>query len=221
MNKKLLFILIILTLTISSCSLISDRPAVVRGSGNVISETRDVTGFTSISLEGSANVHVTMGTTESVVVSGEDNIVPLIETNVLKHELVIKTKPLMSYSTTRPVRVDVTMISLDQVSISGSGNLDVPELKADSFYANLAGSGNITLSGEANTTNFTISGSGNIFSDRLTAKTAKALISGSGNITMYASDALDATITGSGDIRYSGSPASLSKNVSGSGSIHE
>ncbi len=187
----------------------------------MISETRDVTGFTSISLEGSANVHVTLGNTESVVVSGEDNIVPLIETNVQNHQLIIKTKPLTTYTNTKPIEVKVAMISLERVSLSGSGNIDVPELKADSFKANLSGSGNITVNGTVNSLSFTLPGSGNIFGDQLKSKTATVVISGSGNVTVYASDALDAAISGSGDIRYSGSPANISKNVSGSGSIHQ
>jgi hypothetical protein len=221
MTKKILVLLIFGSLVLSSCFLIPDVPARVHGSGNVTSETRDATGFTSISVEGSANVNVAFGTKESVTITAEDNIAPLIETNVQNHQLVIKTKPQMSYSTNRPVIIDVTMVSLDSVSIGGSGNIDVPELTADAFKAEITGSGNITVRGTANSVNLTVSGSGNLYCDQLKAKTAVATLTGSGNITIYASDSLEATLSGSGSIRYSGNPAKVKKNVTGSGTIEE
>jgi hypothetical protein len=117
--------------------------------------------------------------------------------------------------------VKITLKSLDGVAISGSGNLDVPQYNGDKLTVGLPGSGNITLGGSANTVNIVLSGSGNIRSDKLTAKSATAMLSGSGSITVNASEQLDATVIGSGDIRYSGSPAKLTKIVTGSGNIHD
>jgi hypothetical protein len=221
MTKKILAILILGALIFSGCYLIPDVPGTVKGSGNVISESRDATGFTSISVEGSANVNVAIGTKESVVISGEENILPLIETNVENHQLVIKTKPQTNYTTTKPVLVKVTMISLEAISIGGSGNMDVPDLSGNAFKADLTGSGNITVKGSANSVKAMVSGSGHIYCGQLKAKTATAVLTGSGNITIYASDSLEATLSGSGSIRYSGNPANVKKNVTGSGTIKD
>ncbi len=221
MSKKFLTTLILGVWFLPGCSLIPDVPATVNGSGNVISETRAASGFTSISLESSADVNVTFGTAESVVITAEDNIAPLIETNVQNHQLIIKTRPLATFSTTKPVRINLTMKSLERVSMSGSGNINVPEVTGDAISVDMPGSGNITIGGTANSVNINMDGSGNIFCDKLITKSATVVLKGSGNITVYASDSLDATNSGSGDIRYSGSPASVSKKVTSSGSIHE
>ena len=44
-------------------------------------------------------------------------------------------------------------------------------------------------------------------------------VSGSGNARVYASGSLNATISGSGNVGYSGNPANVEKDISGSGEI--
>lgn len=219
MIRKTVAILILAALILPGCMFFPDTPAVVKGSGNVVSETREVSGITSIVLEGSADVNVTFGTTESLVITGEDNIIPLIETNVQNNQLTIKTKPLTTYSTTKPVVVNVTVTTLKGVSISGSGNITVPDMNSDTIHVDLPGSGTITLAGIVNSLDFDIGGSGNIFADELKAKSAKVVLGGSGTIKVNASESLDATLSGSGNILYSGNPPKITKNVTGSGSI--
>jgi len=180
-----------------------------------------VSGFAGIALDGSGDVQVTFGPSEAVTVEAEDNILPLIETVVENHVLVIRTKPNTTITPTKTIRVRVTMKSLDSVSVAGSGNITAPGMTGDVMKVSLPGSGTITLDGTINRVDIALHGSGNVYCDGLKAKTATVTLSGSGNVTVYASDSLDATISGSGDIRYSGNPAKITKSVSGSGSIHE
>jgi Putative auto-transporter adhesin, head GIN domain len=221
MTKKLFLILVFAALVLSSCMFIPDVPATVIGSGNVVSETREATGFTSVSLDGAEDVNIKFGDAESVVITGEDNIIFLIETNVQNHQLVIKTKPQMTYVAKKPITIDVTVVALDQVALNGSGNMNVSGYTGNSLTVGLDGSGNMILDGTADNLKITLGGSGNIEADQLQAKSATAVLNGSGNIMVYASDSLDATVSGSGNIRYSGNPAHVNKNVSGSGSISE
>jgi hypothetical protein len=44
-------------------------------------------------------------------------------------------------------------------------------------------------------------------------------VNGSGDITVKVVGTLDARISGSGDVRYKGTPAEIKKQVSGSGDI--
>ncbi len=219
MVKKILAIFTILAMSIAACSVFTVNLNIVKGSGNVSSETRNLSGFSGIDLQGSADVDVAFGEPESVVVEAEDNILPLIETKVQNGQLVISTKPNTNLSTTKPVRVHVKMKSLDAVSISGSGSVTAPGMIADSVKVDLSGSGNINLSGSAKNANITLGGSGNVLCDQLKASSVKVVVSGSGNAKVYASDSLDATVSGSGNIQYSGNPAQVNKNISGSGSI--
>lgn len=222
MNKRILVALIMLSLVTFACSAVTfniNPSQSVRGSGNVVSETRAVSGFSAISLQGSGDVDVVFGDSESAVVEADDNIVPLIETRVQNGRLVISTRNNTNYRTNKPVRIHVTIKTLDEIRLSGSGNINVPDLNGDSLQISLPGSGNITVVGAANNVDVSVSGSGNVICSSLKAKSATAKISGSGNIQVYASSSLDASISGSGTIMYSGSPVSVTKTVSGSGNI--
>jgi hypothetical protein len=222
MNKRFLVILIILSLATFACSAVTVNfgpSQTIQGSGEIVSETRNVSGFTALSLQGSADVDVTFGDAEAVVVEADDNILPLIQTNVQNGQLVISTKNNTNYQSAYPARVLVTMKSLDGLRLNGSGSINVSDLNGDSLQITLPGSGNITVQGTANSVNITLSGSGIVNCAELKAKSATAKISGSGNIDVYASSSLDARVSGSGVIKYSGNPVNVTKSVSGSGTI--
>ena len=96
--------------------------------------------------------------------------------------------------------------------------LGVP-LQTTSLLFELPGSGNITVTGAADSVNISLPGSGNIYCDGLKAKSATVTLNGSGNIKVFASQSLDASIRGSGEVRYDGNQAKVNKSVIGSGSI--
>jgi hypothetical protein len=221
MNKKIVILLLLLSFMLSACLGTPFNKQVIKGSGNLTSETRNVSGFSAVSLAGSGNVEVAFGPNETVIVEAEDNILPVIETVVEKGVLVIRTKPNYNIQATKPIQIYITMKSLDGVSISGSGNITVSDLNTNSFSVAMPGSGNITVGGTANNVNIALAGSGNILCENLKAKDATVTLNGSGNITVNASESLDASIKGSGDIHYSGNPTTVNKSVAGSGSIHE
>jgi hypothetical protein len=219
MTKKLSLMVAALMLALMACSMVSINTSTVVGSGKVTSQTRSATGFSSVVLKGSANVTITLGPSESIVVEGDDNILPLIETDVQNDQLVINTRPNTHLTTSNPVRVTVTVKTLKGVTLSGSGNMDVSGLEGGRLLFELPGSGNITVNGTADSVNVSLPGSGNIYCDGLKAKSASVTLNGSGNIKVYASDSLDASIRGSGEIRYAGDPVTVNKSVTGSGSI--
>lgn len=219
MWKKLLVVLMVAALFLPACSVAGNVLNVTRGSGNVIRETRNISGVTGIELAGSADVDITFGEAESLEVEAEDNIVPLIETKVENGRLVIGTKSNTSYSNTRPVTVHVTLKSLEAVSLSGSGSLSVQNFQGETFKVDLDGSGDIEVSGTADRADMTLGGSGKINAEQLKANSVKVTVDGSGEANVYAGEQLDAVVSGSGTIRYSGNPAQVNKDVSGSGSI--
>ena len=53
----------------------------------------------------------------------------------------------------------------------------------------------------------------------LVARDVHAVVGGSGEILLIATDRLDASVPGSGEIIYAGNPAHVTKSVSGSGAI--
>jgi hypothetical protein len=219
MKKIPLVILSIVALLPMACSLAVNSAKIIKGSGVVASETRHVSGFDAIQLAGSADVTVSFGDSESVVVEAEDNILPLIETVVRGSELVIKWKPMTSGADTEPVRVTVTMKSLKAASLPGSGNITIADMDGGAVELDLQGSGNITADGIVDSVSTKLGGSGNIMCGDLQAKSAAVKLPGSGNVTVFASESLDVTISGSGSVTYRGDPAEFTQSVTGSGII--
>jgi Putative auto-transporter adhesin, head GIN domain len=210
----------------------------VSGSGNIKSETRNVTGFTGIGLSLAADVDVRQGSSEGLTIETDDNILPLIETVVERG--VLKIRPLekntnfrtknmkivvnaktiesLAISGSGDIRADTLKSDKLKLSIGGAGNVRIKTLDVDSVNASIAGSGDVMLGGRANALDSSIAGSGDIKAGKLEAKTAKLSIAGSGSATIWARETLKVSIAGSGDVKYYGD-AQVSKSVAGSGSI--
>src|SRR5215208_2438155 len=71
----------------------------VRGSGIAKTETREVNGFSAISFNVIGKVVVTQGKTQSLTVTADDNILPLLETQVNDGTLVIGVKSNTIFNT--------------------------------------------------------------------------------------------------------------------------
>ncbi len=219
MNKRISLGMAALMLATLACSALSRATNTVIGSGKVVTEDRTVGSFTSVDLQGSAEVEVTLGSTQSVSVKADDNILPLIETTVSGGELVIRTRPGMSIEPISGIHVTVVATALNTATLSGSGKVNVTGMKGSALTVNLPGSGDITVKGTVDRVTVNVLGSGNAVCDELKAHSATVSLMGSGDIRVYADQSLDANLSGSGNIRYSGDPPQVTKNITGSGHI--
>ncbi len=213
-----------------------------RGSGNLTTETREVSGFDRISLSGTGNLIITQGETESLSIEAEDNIVDKITTEVSGETLEISYKhrwPFWPVWPTKEVNLTITLKSLESVKISGSGSASCDNLVGDSLNIEISGSGKIDMavelseltskisgtgefifSGTTETQSLEISGSGKYYARDLASKIADIKISGSGNAEVSAEEKLNVEISGSGNVKYLGSP-SINQKISGSGTVEE
>ncbi|MCS6973998.1 MAG: DUF2807 domain-containing protein [Cyclobacteriaceae bacterium] len=106
-------------------------------------------------------------------------------------------------------------------SVSGSGKINLQADVAGLATFDISGSGDALAQGSANEVEAQISGSGKVLAAGLATKSCKVRISGSGSVEINVSDELDATISGSGDVRYTGNPSRLNVHSSGSGKIRK
>ena len=79
----------------------------------------------------------------------------------------------------------------------------------------------MALSGKATDFTVSISGSGDINAYDLIADNVDATVSGSANIKVTANKEIIAKVSGSGDIDYRGNPEKIDTKVSGSGDISQ
>jgi len=189
----------------------------IRGSGTPKTEVRTVPAFSAISLTGSVDAEIATGAETRVEITGDDNLVPLITSEVRGDRLEIG-----SQKTVRPnVRLlaRITAPRITAVTVTGSGDIIARGLQADYLDIAVSGSGSIHGEGTARELAVEVRGSGDIVLDRLAAERARVTVSGSGDVEVAAARALDVSISGSGDVTYHGSPE-LKQHVSGSGGIH-
>jgi hypothetical protein len=188
------------------------------GSGVAATQARDLPDFSGVELVGANNVLIHVGGRQSVVVRADDNLLERVTTKVEAGTLVIGNTP-GSFSTKSPMSVEVTVPTLKALLLAGSGNVGVDGIRAESLNVSLPGSGTLTGSGTTDRLDVTVGGSGTVQFSGLVARRVHAVVGGSGTIFVTATEALDASVPGTGSVLYAGNPASVTKNVTGTGAI--
>lgn len=218
----------------------SFKMGTITGSGNIVTQTPDVSAFEEIEVANHCDVEVYQGSNYTVQVSEYENLIQYLKFEVVGKKLIISTEPNnLSINNSRAKAVihmpdvlrklsvlgssDVTLKSgfkdISNLYVGGSGNI-VGEKAAQmsKVSAKVAGSGNITMLGTANNVNLSTAGSGDIIFSDVKALSGNCSINGSGDIKVNTSNTLKAMINGSGNIIYSENP-SVSKTINGSGRI--
>ena len=210
---------------------------VVRGSGDLETEQRDVSGFDEVYFSGIGNLIIEQGAEEALTIEADDNIIDLIETNVSGGELHIKFRRGFSVVPTTKIKFFLTVKDLERVDLSGVGDIDCDSFKTDDLEFHISGSGNvdfeveadtlqthvsglgdIDLSGIVNSHKINISGSGKYDARDLESKECDVEVSGLGSATVNVSDYLEIDISGGGNVYYVGEPK-ITQHISGLGRI--
>lgn len=237
MKKEARIILSIFLLLAAGCILPSGE--LIRGNGDVQGETRSVSPFDAIDLQGSMQVLISPTNTQVVEVEAESNLLPYLKTTVENGRLTIRFDHGSRVMATRPVKVHVSAKDLGKLALSGSGVIRSEDtlFQEEALQLDLTGSGNmylvvhtpeitsrITGSGDLHIKGLTrqlrvtLTGSGSFQGDQLKSEEANTRITGSGSARVFASRKLDATILGSGNVHYGGDPE-VQSHVTGSGKV--
>jgi len=210
-NWVIVGLLVVAVVLLGACN-------VVRGSGDMVTESRSVSNFDSISLSGSGDVIINQDGEESLTIETDDNVMQYITSEVRGGTLHLGFEELTSASPTRLV-FTVGVDDLTGLSISGSGNIKADGIQTDRLDVGVSGSGDLELEGEATRQEIDISGSGKYRGGNLRSETADISVSGSGDVTVWATNSLDVSVSGSGSVGYYGSPA-VNSSTSGSGNVN-
>ncbi len=204
-------------------------------------ENRKVGDFSAISLSIPADLFLTQGSKNEVIIEADEDLLAKIETEIRGSSLEIKFEKWYNYKGLGEINVYVTVKDIDKLVVSGSGDIvSKSPIKSDkiSFIvsgsgsvmiddlftkkvdAMVTGSGDVKIKGnvEVDELDATVTGSGDFESVDLKFREANLSITGSGSIHTYVIDELDASITGSGKIYYKGKPV-IDANITGSGKI--
>ena len=233
-KRKSIPILLLLVVLLAGCSF-------VRGSGVTITETREVSNFDRVQLQGIGELTIIQGETESLTIEAESNIVRRIKTGVWGSTLtiefvgggfgdVIPTEPILYTLTMKDIsgvqlsgagRIYSTNIAtryLD-LDVSGVGDVIIDSLEADDLQVDLTGAGSIDLAGNTRDQKVNLSSVGNYSAGGLESSNAWINLSGAGTATVWVTEELDVNISGVGSVDFYGNP-DVTQNISGLGRLN-
>ncbi len=218
-----------------------DFGGAVQGSGVIKSDTRKLAAFETVSVNYPAKVTVKQGTSNSIVITADDNLLKQISTEIKDGVLTIENSEGNWNDRVKPskgVQIEITLKDVSKIVLPSAGTLLVTDLKTDSLELIVSGAGDVTLANlKVNTLDVTLSGAGSITADGtaeslgvrisgfgdfkggdLQSQTANVRITGAGSSTVWVEKTLTASISGAGDIKYYGDP-SVDETVSGAGNV--
>jgi hypothetical protein len=190
----------------------------IGGSGNRIQQKRDVGSFTSIATEGDFEIAVACQKPQSLEIEGDDNILPLVSTEVSNN--VLRVRNLRGYSVSQPISLKISVPDLTGVSASGAGSIVVTGVKNDKFEINANGAPSIRAAGETKSLTIDANGAGQLDVHKLRAANAQVDSKGVATVEVYASEQLDVTVSGPSSVLYHGSPV-VKKTIHGPGQVEK
>ena len=235
--KSLRIACLLVVLPFMSCVKLSGVLAIYEGDGKITTDTRHPGDFHSVDLEGSYDVTIVQGPESEVRIETDNNLLQNITTTIKNGELTISSEG--NLQPTKGINVTITSPNYNAVNVEGSSDVkgSTPitsddlklalegsgsfnlEVHAQRLKSQIEGSGDITLSGNAGKHSIEIDGSGDLSAGNLTADTTKIEIDGSGDASVNVANRLDASISGSGSIRYKGDVKDVHTSIEGSGSV--
>ena len=201
-----------------------------------------VKNFSGIVAGGPIDVVVTLGNSESCKFVGDSEAIATLLAQVEGSMLVIR--PQMSWKSWerkysgKKITAYVNAKKLSSFTMSGSGSMEVKgAVKTSDLSVVLSGSGNLSLSsnsktlsavisgsgklninGEANNASVTLSGSAVFAGKDFSVSDLTTQMSGSGNVHIAVSENINAVISGSASVYYSGNPE-VKQTILGSGKV--
>jgi len=205
MYSRLLHAILVTALIVSLPITASARK--IRGSGEVVTEKRDVSGIDGVELATIGTLYIKIGDTEELTIEAEDNLIEYFDTEVHGGTLVIDKNSRTSLRPRKPIRYFLTVKELKDIEISSAGDIEAPDIKTDRFRVTINSAGNFQAGDmEVRSLDVRISSSGDVDLGDVIAEDVEIDISSSGDVALESLNAkmLIVEISSSGDIEIWG-----------------
>lgn len=235
--KNLIYSVLLLIFTFTSADQIHSQS--IYGDGNIVKESRDISSFNKIEINGLVNVYLKQGTTESVTVEADKNLIPYILTSVKNGIMNISTKEDFNLKKSTKLNVYVTLNNITDLECNGVGNVKT-ESKLDLNDINIENNsvgnidleincnklilennsvGNTILTGNIDIGNIEHNGVGNIKAFDLKSDILTIESNAVGNAEVSSEREIYIELNGMGNINYKGAAAVKKLEKNGFGNI--
>ena len=192
-------------------------------SGPPVSETRPITTFTRLEVEGDLDLDVRLFNRPDpgVRITAGEKSIDRIQTELEQNTLKISTKSrglTIGPDPLGPVSISLGVPALVGMVVEGKADVVLSGLSAKTFELRVNGSGEVEARGRVDDLTLEVDGSAESQLADLATQTAQVRLDGSGDTELTVTRTLELVVEGSGDVIYHGRPA-VSSRIEGSGDV--
>lgn len=213
--RKLLSLIVLTLLVSAGCH---HEFSGVKGSGKREVQKREVAPFTSISTEGAFNIEIVCQKTLSLEVEGDDNILPLVTTEVKGN--VLRLSNSKSYSVNEPVTFRIAVPNLESILADGAGKIQITGVNNDKIQISSNGAPTISVAGTTKMVGVDSNGAAKIDTHNLRSTHAIVDTKGASKVDLGVCDKLDVNVSGVSQVTYRGDPV-VNKTIHGPGKVEK
>jgi hypothetical protein len=186
------------------------------GSGPTQVQSRRVDVFTRVEVGNGISLHISVGAAETVEVSAQENILPLIKTTVEAGTLrIISTD---SFSTTAEVTVVTSLPTLDGITMSDGSRVTIMGLDSDRLDILMGGGASLEATGRVTDVVLEATGGATPSLATLRVETMSIKLSGGVKAALSVSNQLSGTASGGAVATVSGA-ATVDVHTTGGASV--
>jgi hypothetical protein len=235
--KKIFLALIVLagiTTGLSSCMF-----RCVHGSGKIVSEDRQVSDFSKISVSGAFKVIMKQDSSMSVKITGDDNLMKYIKTESDGDKLHIFTK--RNFCNSGEITINIGVRNLEELRASGAVDVDAQgkfhaqnmhfnlsgasrismELTATEVSTSASGASELNIKGQATSNNIDLSGASKVYAFDFVVNSSDIQSSGAGYAEVNILSSLNVNSSGGSEVKYKGNPSTVHNDSSGGSSVNK
>jgi hypothetical protein len=190
------------------------------GSGTLVTETKSMTGFTSVSAAMGFNVEITESSTYSVMLTVDDNVVDKLKVSKIGDILSIALEP--GIYTRMTLRAVVTMPDIAKLELSGGSRGSIRGFVGlYSLDLELSGGSHVDAEGSAGDLMVDASGGSTLDLEDFPVHDANIGFSGGSSGTISLDGTLEADVSGGSRLWYIGNPTLGNIDTSGGATVQK
>jgi hypothetical protein len=216
-----------------------DNVETISGNGNVVKQSREVSGFSGLKVTTGIDAVITQGEKESVMVEADENLQDYIKTEVIDGKLKIYSDKNIRNAKKKKVYIEYKkLVSIDissagdvegtntlvtdelDIEMSSAGDLTLT-LEADRLEISISSAGDARLSGKLNTLKADLSSAGDLKAFELEARTGDVSVSSAGSAGVFITEEASFQCSSAGSINYKGEPRLKNVSTSSAGSVNK
>lgn len=191
----------------------------VQGSGNTVTEKREISDFKNIDVSGIFRVEIVAQKDFSLEIEADDNLLELITTEVDGETL--KIGHAKKFSTRQSITLRISAPNIENLDVSGVSKTNLTNLDNDSLKIDSSGASRIKIEGATKHLVIDTSGASKIDAKELSAAEVTVDASGASRAYVNVSEVLSADLSGASNVSYTGNPSEINKKTSGASNIYQ